>query len=95
MAVGPRFEVFKSLGLNYYGFHVRKEKVYNVLSLGISTVLIGFTTYMAVTFVLNWRYTITLLRYHNSKLELERESYIKQIREARLKGLLPNRTVPK
>ncbi|EKX73695.1 hypothetical protein BEWA_037310 [Theileria equi strain WA] len=95
MAAGPRFEVFKALGLNYYGFHVRKEKVYNVFAAGISTFLLGFTAYMAVTFVCNWRSTILFVRYHNAKLELEREGYIKQISEARDKGLLPPRETPK
>ncbi|BAM39147.1 hypothetical protein TOT_010000608 [Theileria orientalis strain Shintoku] len=48
MPSGPRFELFKSLGINYYGFHVRKNKIYDYLSVGVCSVLIGTTIYLGL-----------------------------------------------
>ncbi|KAF5153420.1 putative integral membrane protein [Theileria parva strain Muguga] len=92
MGSGPRFELFKALGINYYGFHVKKNKIYDYLSFGVCSVLIGTTIYLGVTFVYNWRQSMILLRYHHAKLEVERAKYIEQIKIARENGLLPPRT---
>ncbi|UVC54111.1 hypothetical protein MACJ_003444 [Theileria orientalis] len=94
MPSGPRFELFKSLGINYYGFHVRKNKIYDYISAGVCSVLIGTTIYLGVNFVYSWRQSMTMLRYHHAKLELERKNYIEQISIARQNNLLPPRSVP-
>lgn len=49
MGSGPRFELFKALGINYYGFHVKKNKIYDYLSFGVCSVLIGTTIYLGTS----------------------------------------------
>ncbi|GFE54187.1 hypothetical protein BaOVIS_015910 [Babesia ovis] len=91
MKGGARFEIFRALGINYYGFHVRKNKIYDYISVVVCTSLIGTSIYLGVSFVYNWRQSMQLLRYHHARLEVEREGYIKLIKEAREKNLLPPR----
>lgn len=91
MKGGARFEVFRALGINYYGFHVRKNKVYDYISYVICTTLIGTSVYLGISFVYNWRKSMNLLRYHHARLEVERAEYIRMIKEAREKKLIPPR----
>lgn len=91
MKGGARFEVFRALGLNYYGFHVRKNKIYDRISFVVCCTLIGTSVYLGISCVYTWRQSMNLLRYHHARLEVERGEYIRLIKEAREKNLIPPR----
>lgn len=64
MKGGARFEVFRALGLNYYGFHVRKNKIYDRISFVVCCTLIGTSVYLGMLGMFDIIALRNLLRIH-------------------------------
>ncbi|CTQ40819.1 conserved Plasmodium protein, unknown function [Babesia microti strain RI] len=86
--MSPRFQLFNYFRINYYSFHLKKERFYDYMCIGISSALVGYTAYLAFAFVANWRTTMKLLRYHQDRMECERKRLLNIVRDARNNGII-------